>query len=90
MTATRTGCTLLTWDSEFWGRPIGRVDDGPVTADRLRAVEAWAADNDIACLFYLAHSDDVSSPNAEPPPILQRASPDLPRDHHAVGISFAS
>jgi len=61
VTATRTGCTLLTWDSEFWGRPIGRVDDGPVTADRLRAVEAWAADNDIACLFYLAHSDDVSS-----------------------------
>jgi len=54
-------CTLLEWDTEFWGRPIGRVDDGPLDAERLHAVDAWAADHEIDCLFYLAHTDDVPS-----------------------------
>jgi len=54
-------CTLLAWDTEFWGRPIGRVADGPLDADRLQAVDTWAAEHEVDCLFYLAHTDDVPS-----------------------------
>jgi GNAT superfamily N-acetyltransferase len=61
VSTTAIGCSVLSWDSDFWGRAIGRVDDGPLDQERLRAVDAWAADNAIDCLFYLAASDDIPS-----------------------------
>ena len=64
MSTTATGCTLLEWDSEFWGRSIGRIDDGPLDSARLRAVDTWADENGVNCVFYLAASDDIPSVHA--------------------------
>jgi dTDP-4-amino-4,6-dideoxy-D-galactose acyltransferase len=42
---------LLSWDSEFWGVRIGRVEGDDLDAKR---VDAWARENGVACLYYLA------------------------------------
>jgi ribosomal protein S18 acetylase RimI-like enzyme len=49
---------LLDWDSEFWGVPIGRVAGDTLTAERLRAIDSWAAANHVRCVYFLARSDD--------------------------------
>lgn len=59
--AETAACTLLPWDSEFWGVPVGRVEDGELTAERLAAVDEWAHANDVACLYFLADGDDPAS-----------------------------
>jgi dTDP-4-amino-4,6-dideoxy-D-galactose acyltransferase len=59
--AETAACTLLPWDSEFWGVPVGRVEDGELTTERLAAVDEWADANEVACLYFLASGDDPSS-----------------------------
>ena len=51
---------LLDWDSEFWGVPIGRVEGGVLNEERLRAVDEWAAENGVECVYFLADSTDAS------------------------------
>jgi hypothetical protein len=41
----------LAWDSEFFGLPIARVDLTGATGDILRAIDAEARDQGIACLY---------------------------------------
>lgn len=53
--------TLLDWDSEFWGAPIGRVEGGVLDEERLRAVDEWAEANGVACVYFLADSSDAPS-----------------------------
>ena len=55
------GCTVLPWDSEFWGIRIGRVEGGDLDAARLEAVDAWARSNDVACVYFLASGDDAEA-----------------------------
>jgi dTDP-4-amino-4,6-dideoxy-D-galactose acyltransferase len=57
-------CALLDWDTEFWGVPIGRVEGAILDADRLREADAWAKENEIACLYFLADSADAPSAHA--------------------------
>ena len=52
-------CTLLDWDTEFWGVPIGRVEGDALDPGRLGAVDEWADENAIACLYFLAGSADA-------------------------------
>lgn len=59
--AETAACALLPWDSEFWGVPVGRVEDGGLTAERLAGVDEWAQANDVACLYFLADTDDPAS-----------------------------
>jgi ribosomal protein S18 acetylase RimI-like enzyme len=40
---------------------IGRVEDGALTAERMRTVDAWAAGEQIECLYFLAAADDPQS-----------------------------
>ena len=58
-------CALLPWDTEFWGVPIGRVEGEELDAERLRAVDAWADANGIACLYFLAGPDAATGHVAE-------------------------
>jgi len=53
--------TLLDWDSEFWGAPIGRVEGGVLDQERLRTADEWAAANGVACVYFLADSSDAES-----------------------------
>lgn len=52
MTAESEPCTLLDWDTEFWGVPIGRVLDGRLEPGR---VNEWARAHGVVCLYFLAH-----------------------------------
>lgn len=56
--------TLLDWDSEFWGAPIGRVEGGVLDEERLHAVDEWATANGVACVYFLADSTDAASGHA--------------------------
>lgn len=52
--AASGACELLEWDTEFWGFPIGRVVGRAVSAE----VDEWASANGVACVYFLAPSDD--------------------------------
>jgi dTDP-4-amino-4,6-dideoxy-D-galactose acyltransferase len=54
-------CELLSWDSEFWGFPIGRVHGETLTPERLADVEEWARAEAIHCLYFLARTDDPAT-----------------------------
>ena len=54
-------CRLLEWDSEFFGRRIGRVCAariGPADVERIRE---WADAEGVECLYYLAPAADAES-----------------------------
>jgi dTDP-4-amino-4,6-dideoxy-D-galactose acyltransferase len=54
-------CEILAWDSEFFGRRIGRVRGGRLDRERLAAVEAWLRAEAVDCLYFLADSDDPAT-----------------------------
>jgi dTDP-4-amino-4,6-dideoxy-D-galactose acyltransferase len=58
-------CTLLPWDSEFWGVRVGRVEGDAMTAERAAEVGAWARANEVACLYFLAGEDAAAAHAAE-------------------------
>lgn len=59
MTSIR--CSLLPWDTEFWGVRIGRVEDGQLSAADGKAADEWARENGVSCLYYLAAGNDAAS-----------------------------
>jgi ribosomal protein S18 acetylase RimI-like enzyme len=62
LTADAEPCVLLPWDSEFWGKRIGRV-----RGDRLAPVpvDTWAREHSVACLYFLARDDPGAASAAE-------------------------
>ncbi len=57
---------LLAWDSAFFARRIGRVRGGRLTPETLVAIDRWAADEAVECLYLLADSGDPeTTPLAE-------------------------
>jgi dTDP-4-amino-4,6-dideoxy-D-galactose acyltransferase len=54
-------CAVLTWDSEFFGRRIGRVESHRLSAAAVADVLAWTARERIECLYLLADSDDATT-----------------------------
>ena len=46
-------CERLAWDTEFFGRNIGRVRPSRLTPDQLAQINAWAESEQIDCLYYL-------------------------------------
>lgn len=47
-------CTLLDWDSRFWGFPIARLNSSTLSAALLDQVAAWCATHRIRCLYFRA------------------------------------
>lgn len=58
-------CTLLSWDTEFWGVRIGRVEGGELTAETAAEVDSWAAVNEVECLYFLAGEEPSTAHAAE-------------------------
>jgi GNAT superfamily N-acetyltransferase len=56
---------ILPWDSEFWGVRIARVHGDTMTPELAAEVAAWAAANDVACLYFLAGEDASTAHAAE-------------------------
>lgn len=54
-------CEILAWDSEFFGRRVGRVRGGRLDPERLAAIEAWLQAEAIDCLYFLADADDPAT-----------------------------
>lgn len=51
-------CTLLEWDSRFFGLRIARVNAARLTPESAADVAAWCAAQTIDCLYLLADADD--------------------------------
>jgi len=51
-------CEYLDWDSEFFGRRIGRVTASRVTEKSIADIDAWCSAYRIECLYFLADSTD--------------------------------
>jgi len=49
---------LLPWDSEFFGRTIGRVVEEPFTEEAAARVDGWAEENDLECLYLAVPADN--------------------------------
>jgi dTDP-4-amino-4,6-dideoxy-D-galactose acyltransferase len=54
-------CSLLDWDSAFFGFPVARLHNRHVAADLLAEAFDWCASRVVRCLYYLAPADDASS-----------------------------
>jgi GNAT superfamily N-acetyltransferase len=57
----RPPCELLGWDSEHFGFPIGKVAGATLTPDTAEAIDDWASDQGIRCLYFLADADDADT-----------------------------
>ena len=59
-------CRLLEWDTEFFGRRIGRVVGARLTEEMASRALGWCEDCRIDCLYFLADpSDPVTAGVAE-------------------------
>ena len=56
-------CTLLDWDTEFFGRRIARANEDRLTGGRLECIDAWCQANRIDCLYFPATLDDRDTPH---------------------------
>lgn len=51
-------CQLLTWDSEFFGINIARVNAYRLSSTDYSQIESWCRARQIRCLYFLADADD--------------------------------
>ncbi len=54
-------CELLAWDSEHFGRRIGRVRGRRLTSDAVDRIGDWAAREGVECLYFLADAADAAT-----------------------------
>jgi dTDP-4-amino-4,6-dideoxy-D-galactose acyltransferase len=54
-------CSLLVWDTNFFGFPIGRVIPSLLSAGDAERVSEWCQRESIRCLYFLCDSADDSS-----------------------------
>ena len=50
-------CAFLSWDTTFFGQRIGKVNHEHLTEDTAHQIDAWSADQQIDCLYFLANDD---------------------------------
>lgn len=54
-------CRILEWDTAFFGVRIGRVESERLSADDIRSVLEWCAEQQVQCLYFLCAPDDDES-----------------------------
>jgi dTDP-4-amino-4,6-dideoxy-D-galactose acyltransferase len=54
-------CTFLTWDSDFFGQRIGRINSHRLDPESVQAVLDWSQENAIDCLYFQADAGDPTS-----------------------------
>ena len=62
--APDTPALYLDWDSAFFDKRIGKVQTHILTQADARAVDEWANENHIDCVYYLADGSDLTSSTA--------------------------
>jgi dTDP-4-amino-4,6-dideoxy-D-galactose acyltransferase len=58
---TSEHCSLLEWDSSFFGFPIAQVMNDTLSERRGRAVLQWSQANSVRCLYFLANPDSAQT-----------------------------
>lgn len=58
---TQSPAVLLQWDSEFFQKRIGRVNSSNLNENEAECVDAWAVDQHIDCVYYLAEGRHPAS-----------------------------
>jgi dTDP-4-amino-4,6-dideoxy-D-galactose acyltransferase len=56
-----TGCRILEWDSEFFGRRIARIEPSALVIGGPLAVAAWCSAEQVECLYLLVDVDDQAA-----------------------------
>src|SRR5579862_7410807 len=51
-------CRILEWDSDFFQTRIARVQATRLTAELSAQIDAWCAEHNVKCLYFLADADD--------------------------------
>jgi len=54
-------CEKLPWDSAFFGINIARVSGDTLNSAQAAAIDTWCAAEKMACLYFLARSDDPAT-----------------------------
>jgi dTDP-4-amino-4,6-dideoxy-D-galactose acyltransferase len=54
-------CSILEWDSAFFGVTIARVNSNRLDARIVSQVMEWCREKQVRCLYFLADSDDVET-----------------------------
>lgn len=54
-------CSLLEWDSNFFGYPVARLYERHVDADSLAEASDWCKAHAVRCLYYLAPAKHAPS-----------------------------
>jgi dTDP-4-amino-4,6-dideoxy-D-galactose acyltransferase len=52
-------CTLLEWDSHFFGHRIARLNCSRLDQEHVERAIQWCRDEKIDCLYFLSDSDDA-------------------------------
>jgi dTDP-4-amino-4,6-dideoxy-D-galactose acyltransferase len=60
-TETSAHCSLLNWDSSFFGFPIARVMSETLSQKSGRAIIEWSQANSVRCLYFLANPDSAQT-----------------------------
>jgi|694.fasta_scaffold129295_3 dTDP-4-amino-4,6-dideoxy-D-galactose acyltransferase len=47
-------CTLLPWDTQFWGFPVARLAAATLTTATAEEAVAWCSRHGVRCLYFLA------------------------------------
>jgi dTDP-4-amino-4,6-dideoxy-D-galactose acyltransferase len=54
-------CTLLPWDTEFFGFSIARVNGDTLVDDQVADIQEWCRAEGVRCLYFLARSGDPAT-----------------------------
>jgi dTDP-4-amino-4,6-dideoxy-D-galactose acyltransferase len=61
MAANPELCSILEWDSVFFGVTIARVNATRLEVDTAAQIMDWCQENDVRCLYFLADSNHIES-----------------------------
>lgn len=58
---TTAPCQVLEWDTAFFGFRIAQVAGDVLSQHQVARIEAWCEQNNVACLYFLACSNDTTT-----------------------------
>jgi dTDP-4-amino-4,6-dideoxy-D-galactose acyltransferase len=61
MDETATPCLFLEWDTNFFGRRIGRLNSRSLSPAVVEQTDAWCRTNAIDCLYFPAEASDPAT-----------------------------
>lgn len=54
-------CTMLDWDSHFWGFPVARMNESILNEESLGSALEWCGQRKVRCLYFPADGTDCNT-----------------------------